>query len=60
MLLRLLASSYISVSIRRWVVKLSVFTERPFVVAVAFVAITTVAVIVVIVVTLLVCRCFKF
>lgn len=38
----------------------SVFTERPFVIVVAFVAITTVAVIVVIVVTLLVRRCFKF
>lgn len=61
MLLRLLVSSYISVSIRRWVVKhFQFFTERPFVIAVAFVAITTVAVIVVIVVTLLVCRCFKF
>lgn len=40
--------------------KFSVFTERPFVIVVAFVAITTVAVIVVIVVTLLVRRCFKF
>ena len=59
MLLRLLVSSYISVSIRRWVVKNFQFLLNVRLLS-AFVAITTVAIIVVIVVTLLVCRCFKF